>query len=460
MSMKQGIVTILGSDSERNKAASIRRTLSADMSSKNWLQQNGFNLSPVKKINNVSSETLDSDEEHEKNPRQDDVWRSIQAKKERNAIQEPVWGSILTQKSESSLLPPPYVHPMVKRSSSTLSEKSLEICTESLGSETGSECFNSEILSDGDEDEDEEERQRVVQEELKENEPFVDLNVAKYRKSPARPFPPPLASIAGGDGAAIHMHSHRENGRLVLEAVSVPPRNYFHAQRGDGRLVLTLIRSPVTSEENKVEEFEKVFDNMEEVDEDIPAEDHGGEDGDYEEDAAEEDVVEEEKFEGIERNSRSLSRRMMSMHKSGILMKKLVTMGSKNPTWSKKVEEFDDVAATVAVDEFPIPKSLPSQPRVGRLIPPPSPLPAASFNAYDYFWRSKSTVSTAPCGLVNATTVKNNDDDNSNTIMKPYEHQDLVLVKGNKAEYFVPSRRGCKEGRRSPLFREPHCIAT
>jgi len=45
---KQGIVTILGSDSERTKDASLQRILSTDMSSKKWLAQNGF--SPMKKI--------------------------------------------------------------------------------------------------------------------------------------------------------------------------------------------------------------------------------------------------------------------------------------------------------------------------------------------------------------------------------------------------------------------------
>ncbi|OWM89373.1 hypothetical protein CDL15_Pgr024121 [Punica granatum] len=53
---------------------------------------------------------------------------------------------MLTQKAEneeptkSSLLPP-YVHPLGKKSASSLSSKSLEVCTESLGSETGSEKF-------------------------------------------------------------------------------------------------------------------------------------------------------------------------------------------------------------------------------------------------------------------------------------------------------------------------------
>nr|AFK46160.1 unknown [Lotus japonicus] len=38
-----------------------------------------------------------------------------------------------------------YVHPTVKRSSSLLSEKSLEMCTESLGSETGVENVEDEM---------------------------------------------------------------------------------------------------------------------------------------------------------------------------------------------------------------------------------------------------------------------------------------------------------------------------
>jgi len=46
---KQGIVTILGSDSERTKDASLQRTLSrADMSSNKWLAQNGFSISHEK----------------------------------------------------------------------------------------------------------------------------------------------------------------------------------------------------------------------------------------------------------------------------------------------------------------------------------------------------------------------------------------------------------------------------
>lgn len=246
--MKQGIVTILRSDCERTEAASIWRTLSAHMSSKKWL---GWFFNPIKKINASSEDS--SSFSYEKVPRQDDVWRSIQSHKERNyrmkkAEELDVWGSILTdQKSpqNSSNVPPPYVHP-----DTTLSEKSTEICTESLGSETGSNCFSSHPCSEISSDADEDHRQRVVQQEININ-PLEDLRVAKYRKSQVRPFPPPLPSISGGYGASIHMHSHRKNGRLVLEAVYVPPRKHFHAHRREGRLVLTLTSSP-SSQENEV----------------------------------------------------------------------------------------------------------------------------------------------------------------------------------------------------------------
>lgn len=472
--MKQGIVTILGSDCERSKAGSIRRTLSADMSSKKWLEQNGF-FSPMKK--NVSSEVLvqlqadsassssssssEGEEEYEERPNQDDVWRSIQAQKERNEMQKPsqiqVWGTILTQKSKNSLLPPPYVHPLVKRSASTLNEKSLDICTESLGSETGSDCFSSYSRSKvlGDADKDKEDRQRFVGEEFKDSNPFADLHVAKYKKSPVRPFPPPLPSIAGGDGASLHMYSHRENGRLVLEAVSAPPRNYFHAHRQDGRLVLTLIHTPpptpeLTVKENKVEEFEKVFDNMEEVDEDIQEEeeeevDDGGDDYGYEEEEAAEEkldgksVGKEEEFVMVQ--NLSLPNGMRSVPKPGLVMKKLV--GNMNPTWSNKFNKADELM-TVEEEELSIPHSLPPAPRVA----PPPPPAAASFNAYEYFWRNKTTMSGG--GSTNPITIGT----------KACENQDLVFMEGNKTEHFIPYSRGCKEARRTRLIWEPQCIAT
>lgn len=462
--MKQGIVTILGADCDRNtKAGSIRKTLSADMSSKKWLQQNGF-FSPIKKI--VSSQEIamaaadhssssESEEELDDSPNQDDVWRAIH---ERNEMQKPpptqsgVWGSILTQKSDNSLLPPPYVFPSVKRSASSLSDKSLEICTESLGSETGTDCFSvygaMEGLRDGGEER--EGMQRSEVEEVKGEDPFADLHVVKYKNSPVRPFPPPLPSIAGSDGASLRMHSHRENGRLVLEAVSVAPRNYFHAQRQDGRLVLTLLHGPTNlGEEQEKSEFQKVFDDMEAVGEDVEeAVDRGGGSSDDGWDVVEEEEEEGEsggeKQESVVEQNQFLPTGMISVHKSGLVMKKLVAVGNINPKWSSKFNKGDDVMTRDGEQELPILQSLPPRPPVARLITSSPPPAAASFNAYEYFWRNKSTA--IPGGLVNPMVT------NKNKI-----NQDLVVMRASKTEQSY--MRGCKEARRSLIW-EPYCIAT
>ncbi|KAL6506502.1 hypothetical protein OROGR_024683 [Orobanche gracilis] len=429
--MKQGIVTILGSDCEMNRSAaeSIRRTLSADMSSKKWLEQDGF--FPQLK-NTVSSSSSEVEEEFHRTPGQEDVWRSIQGNEEtQRTTKMEYWGSILTQKSDNSLPPPPpYVHPLVKSSLSGLSEKSLEICTESLGSETGSDSLSSdcstECLS---------ERDEVYKEKREglgeyQSAPFADLRVVKYRTSPGRPLPPPLPSLAGGgDGAPeLHIQSRRVNGRLILEAVTVSPKNNFHAHRRDGRLVLTLVCGEKTTEEN--EKVEEVFGNMEGVGHGFPTvemiDDHGG-GGDFDED--------EDKFVVP-----------LDVHKKRLVMKKFVAAGNMNATWSNKEEEIS------------IPQSLPPPSRATRLIPATPTAPtAASFNAYDYFWRNKAIVSdgfinlviTYPESVKNkiSTNTSNNNNNNKNIIDENWEH-------------LVPCLRGCKEPRRLLINWEPYCITT
>ncbi|XP_015969534.1 protein FANTASTIC FOUR 2 [Arachis duranensis] len=139
-----------------------------------------------------------------------------------------------------------YVHPTVKRSSSMLSAKSLEMCTESLGSETGSDQ-NSLFIS-----------------ETHETHQSSNTTLIKHRKrSPhgARSFPPPLTSIT-------HLMPHRHDGRLVLKAVAVaspPPESgaYFHAERSHGRLRLGFC----LPEESESEEEKDKDDEDEEEDE-------------------------------------------------------------------------------------------------------------------------------------------------------------------------------------------------
>lgn len=140
-----------------------------------------------------------------------------------------------------------YVHPMVKRSASALSSKSLEMCTESLGSETGSD-----VSENGDE---------FYQISLGERERIRESQRSKYRsfdrKIPRNDFPPPLTSISGSDGT-VKVKQHRENGRLVIKAVSFSNcSTNFQAERTNGRLKLTLLRDSFVNYESERVEVEE-----------------------------------------------------------------------------------------------------------------------------------------------------------------------------------------------------------
>ncbi|KAG5603351.1 hypothetical protein H5410_034721 [Solanum commersonii] len=111
-----------------------------------------------------------------------------------------------------------YVHPLVKRWSNTLSIKSLEMCTESLGSETGSDI--SETI--------ESENYSRPSKCGKKHTTNKTLLVAH--------FPPPLTSINNG----LQLRSHREGDRLILKATTITaPKSCFKAERLDGRLRLS-----------------------------------------------------------------------------------------------------------------------------------------------------------------------------------------------------------------------------
>lgn len=148
-----------------------------------------------------------------------------------------------------------YVHPTVKRSSSMLSEKSLEMCTESLGSETGSNAGESSDIDVSLFSSD-------TRNDVNNNNNMNNCVSRRVNKASCN-FPPPLTSIT--DFGGVHVRPHREGGRLILEAIASPSTTpYFHAERVDGRLRLSL--------------FETVFD-------------YDGDDEDYE--------VEEEEYEEV-----------------------------------------------------------------------------------------------------------------------------------------------------------------
>ncbi|KAJ6963953.1 protein FAF-like [Populus alba x Populus x berolinensis] len=502
---RQGIVSILGSDVEgtRSAAASLRRTLSADMSSKKWQAHHGFY--PLKKIAssdhfpacNITDSSSSEDEDYEDRPKgteaqgQFDIWSSIQQDKNKKEVEKPgqfdVWSSILSQKTkEDSKNVQPYVHPLVKRSASALSKKSLEICTESLGSETGSDGFSSYPPSEtGDAEEDKEEEQRQERVTLKFDR--EDLRVAKYnlaaancKKSQPRSFPPPIPSLSSRDGASVLMKSRRDNGRLVLEAVSVPSQKNFHAQRQDGRLVLTFASTVDQDEEerqkneemNVMEQFDVEIENSED-------EMESEEDEEEVEEEIEEDVVEDGANErGGDKEARfvmeeapKLSSGVISVHRLALMMNKSLVFANRNPTWPNK---FNDIAKFGEVEPITsLTQSLPPRPPLARMIPASPPAAtevtakaAASFNACEYFWKPKSMTTTTtsvlnPISQKQASSLGIND--NKLALSKkfvPDEQQELVVLRGNKGDYLVPLLMSCKEPRKSLLFWEPHCIAT
>ncbi|KAG9128997.1 hypothetical protein Leryth_014773 [Lithospermum erythrorhizon] len=475
---KQGIVTILGSNFQENQIPpSLRRTLSADMSSKNWLSQNG--MSKMKRVSSsaeFATKVGDQEELKQNIPTHDDVWRSIQSQKEKGSI----WSSILAEKKdnniETSNQTSPYVHPLLRKSTSILSQKSLEICTESLGSETGSDGFSSNNPSEISDDK-ENENQEKIEHKIQCSE---DFHVPKYNYNPSqkkvaqkKSFPPPLPSLSGrNDGcSSLQMQAHRKNGRLILEAVSVPQQNYFQINRQEGRLLLTLINNdpqePNTPEklEENVADFQEEFDHFEQFD----VNEDETEEKEYK--SSEYDQAEDEDEEKEDQMTEQSS---SSLPTSGMInipmMKSFLGMGKKDSLWSNKINKVVELmeAEQMVGKLVSIPQSLPTPAAaMARVIPlssttkpppPPTGAPLASFNVYEYFWRRNNKTSIA--GILDSSILKQQCSWNK---LKDYNNdnnhqQEVVIMRGNKGDYFVPLV--CKENRRSLLFWQPHCIAT
>ncbi|XP_062210662.1 protein FAF-like, chloroplastic [Phragmites australis] len=193
-------------------------------------------------------------------PERDDIWNMIQAQKPPAAPRQ---------------AQAPYVHPLVRRSSSLLTQKSLEICTESLGSETGSDGFSdadgaTDLSCPNSDDEREEGEDEVA-----------------ARAPPPRAFPPPLPSLARRTVGAMQMRQTRRDGRLVVEAVPMPSPTLFRAQRRGGRLLLSFAdtAAPASDELDK---------DRGQLEPEQQADEHG---------AHEEDEDEEEEVEVVDRGT-------------------------------------------------------------------------------------------------------------------------------------------------------------
>eukprot|EP00262_Sarcandra_glabra_P010930 TRINITY_DN265_c0_g3_i1.p1 TRINITY_DN265_c0_g3~~TRINITY_DN265_c0_g3_i1.p1 ORF type:complete len:473 (-),score=81.06 TRINITY_DN265_c0_g3_i1:178-1596(-) len=443
----QGIGSILcfSSEEKRNKRTeSLRRTFSADMSSKGWVAPYGprpikkiasseeFSIMSENKGSSSSSSSLSSllsssseESEEKERPGQLDIWSSIQSQKANDL-----------SKAE---LPSPYIHPLVKRLASSLSEKSLEICTESLGSETGSDGFSSgdcsyppSEVSDEDDHQEEEEAAEVDKEVKVVNK---ELGVVNYhhsigRKSPPRAFPPPLTSISRRDGPCLQVRPHRKDGRLVLEAIPVPSHNYLHAQRHGGRLLLSFVNA--TQVEDKEEQDEE---EEEEEEEEKPVSEEVEEQFEEEiEEEIDEDIKEgDEEVKEIERKRIVLELEVigdhpngiMPLHRSAFIMNKFMsgtTLNNRNP-WAEKL------ARMVNVQQPPLAPPHNSD-RLVRSLP-------SAFNDYECCWKSGHKLIS-----------KKGEDDKLNRGNK-----------GDKGLAMVPMHR-CNEPHKPQWNWEPQCIAT
>ncbi|KAG6498714.1 protein FAF-like, chloroplastic [Zingiber officinale] len=212
------------------------------------------------------------------------------AEEEDGPLQADVWKAIQAKKTAAEPLLPPYVHPLVRRSSSSMSQRSLNTCTERLGSETGSDDF-SDFLESLDLDLSSEAEKQLGEKEEEEVESDADgytdqeteappppaLREVNYHRSNGkrlreRCFPPPLPSISSRHTPCLHVRPRRCDGRLVLNAVHAPCLNYLQAQREDGRLLLSFIgaasdAAKTNTEQTQLEESEAVDEPEEEEEE-------------------------------------------------------------------------------------------------------------------------------------------------------------------------------------------------
>ncbi|XP_023752499.2 protein FANTASTIC FOUR 3 [Lactuca sativa] len=131
--------------------------------------------------------------------------------------------------------------------------KSLELCTESLGSETGSDTSEDDAIFAF---------------------PSSTLSVKRSRRDQveskkvlSRSFPPPLTTMSGSK--PFQVRPHREGGRLIIEAMEMSLGNScLRAERSHGRLLLTCSKSEeddcdTEREENDMNDVEKDDKEME-----------------------------------------------------------------------------------------------------------------------------------------------------------------------------------------------------
>ncbi|KAI4342765.1 hypothetical protein MLD38_027349 [Melastoma candidum] len=123
----------------------------------------------------------------------------------------------------------------------------LELCTENLGNETGSDMSDSESV---------EACAYSTSMRIREERPLKLSKGEAKKEKKYLGFPPPLTTIKGKE--PLRYKTCRERGRLILEAVKTSPVNsIFQAKRSHGRLTLSFLNDLAPNSDNHVEEEEE-----------------------------------------------------------------------------------------------------------------------------------------------------------------------------------------------------------
>uniref|UniRef100_A0A0E0GSI5 FAF domain-containing protein n=2 Tax=Oryza TaxID=4527 RepID=A0A0E0GSI5_ORYNI len=395
-------------------------------------------------------------------PAQADIWNAIQA--------DVVDKSATTGAKKAAAKP--YVHPLVRRSSSLMSQKSLEVCTESLGSETGSGDFTAS-LDDVDmaslfgapaapaskradqAAEDSFWQQSAAPEEAWERKELAAVNYhcSGGTRSPPRSFPPPLPSMSSRDAPCLQMRPRRQDGRLIVDAVVVRPRGYLHARRQGGRLLLSFVdcsareqsaasKAAVATEKAP---YFPVVDAKHDQDEEVAAEVE--EDDEVEEEEEEVEVVDRGTVVEVKVSTQPQTPTAAKVHRSTLVINKFVgstplTVADLHPRCNA-----DAACAAAAAAEATTDAPVPALRRV------PS---------------STSTTTLAAAVAVASTSTDGDDDDDEphhppGAAAPAADTKQLLLFTSRcrDKQELLQSVRQCRQLRQKPLFiLEPYCIAT
>uniref|UniRef100_A0ACD6A4Q1 Uncharacterized protein n=1 Tax=Avena sativa TaxID=4498 RepID=A0ACD6A4Q1_AVESA len=394
-------------------------------------------------------------------PAQVDIWNAIQAADVDDKVASP-------KKAVSK----PYASPRVRRS---MSQKSLEICTESLGCETGSGDFTasldavdmsrflgSPLPTAPVEAEESFWQQSAAQqaypdeqsEEVKDELVAVNYHCSGGRRSPRRSFPPPLPSMSSRDGGCLKMCSRRQDGLLVVEAVAVRPRGYLQASRQDGRLCLSFIecsareQSSSTGASTEASSYFPIVEDKCEQEEEVAMEVEEEE----EEDEEEVEVVDRGTVVEVKVSSQPQAPAAAKVHRSTLVINKFV--GSTPFTFDQpRGHALSEPSARDEAAQAAVPK-----PTLRRVPSSTTTLAAAVAVA--------STETGAP---PTPGDYDNDDEDDGcggqhpSALAAADTKQQLLLFtsrRGDKHDLLQSVRR-CRQLRQKPLFiLEQYCIAT